>query len=139
LDLARAGPGARHPRTARALQGRPLSEAAVRAGGEGAVPQAADGEGVESGDRAHESRARQRDAEARAPCETAPRSPAGAEGDVAAHTRGARGAARDAGTAGRPRARVDEPPDAPPDGKAAEAALTERVLNPDVGLDVHAA
>src|SRR4029077_20710177 len=108
-------------------------------GGEGAVPEAADGEGVEGGDRAFESRACQRDAEARAPRETAPRSPAGAESDVTAHTRGARGAARDAGAAGRPRARVDEPSDAPPDGKAAEAALAEGMLNPDVGLDVHAA
>ena len=72
------------------IQGGRYLKPLFAADGEGAVPQAADGEGVEGGDRAHESRARERDAEARAACEAAPRSAAGAEGDVAAHARGAR-------------------------------------------------
>src|SRR4029077_4282283 len=68
----------------------------------------------------------------------------GAEGDVEADTRGARRAARDAGAAGRPGTRGDEPPDAPPPRETAQAPLAEagerleRMSNPDVGLDVDA-
>src|SRR5436189_126927 len=130
LDPARAGPAARHPRPARTHSGWPLPEAAVRADGQGAVPEAAAREGVESGDRAYESRARERDAEARAAREATPRSAAGTKGDVAAHARGACGAARDAGAAGRSRARGDEPPDAPPAREAAEAALARTRVEP---------
>src|SRR5262249_14890059 len=126
VDPARTARAARNPRPARAHPGRAVPEAALRSDGEGAVPPAADGEGLEGGNRAHESRAGERDAKARATRQAVDRSPAGAEGDVPPDAPGARGAARDAGGTGRPRARPDEPPDAAPAGKAAQAALASR-------------
>src|SRR5262249_59323079 len=97
---------------------------------EGSVPGARAREGVEGRDRAVESGACERDAEARATCEAAAQPAAGAEGDVSADARGARGAARDAGAAGRPRAGGDQPPDAAAAREAEEAPLARSRAEP---------
>src|SRR5205823_13621035 len=121
LDPPRAARAPRCARPARTDPERPLPEAGLRLDGEGAHPEADAREGVEGGDRAPEPGARQRDAEARAAPEAPARPAARAEGDVAAHARGARRPDRDAGAAGRGGAGGDQPPDAAAAREAEEA------------------